>query len=41
MTREDIGPLVKKKEWFAANPGGPIRMIVSELGGVGRTASGE
>ena len=34
-------PLVENQEWFAANPGGPIRKIVSEPCGVGLTAVGK
>ena len=32
---------MKNREWFAANPDGPIRKVVSELCGVGRAAVGE
>ena len=41
MISDEGGPLVKNREWFAANPDGPIRKVVSELCGVGRTAVGE
>ena len=41
MISEEGGPLVRNQDWFDANPDGPIRKIVSELGGVGRTAVGK
>ena len=40
MIREAGGALSKNQEWFAGNTDGPMRKIVSELFGVGRTSVG-
>ena len=41
LPRENGGPIEKNPEWFAENPDGPVRKIVAELCGVGRTAVGK
>ena len=41
ILREAGGPIAKNPERFAANPDGPVRKIVEDLCGVGRTAVGK
>ena len=41
MISDEVGPLVESQSWFAVNPDGPVRKIVSELCGVGRAAVGK
>ena len=41
MIQEAGGPLSKNQEWFDGNTDGPIRMIVPEQCGVGRTSVGQ
>ena len=41
MLREAGGPILKNHDWFAENTDGPMRKIVSEFCGVGRTAVGK
>ena len=38
MLKEDESPLHRNADWFRANPGGPLRKMVSQLCGVGQTA---